>query len=214
LDGQIVQKAVQVDPETVKHNHEPEKGRQTPEDSALNRKVAASAIVLLRNQDDILPINASKISKVLVCGPNAKVRTVSGGGSAYLTSHYTVTALQGIQSALKGTQVQVDYAPGCYGMHHLVLHKAPSADIRFTGHREMPMFDGWMTSDDGSPGWTARLYNEVGDGSMAKEPISTCVLRSSRVRINDQKPEGSSPARCLSSLFFLTPNHLTNRSGR
>ena len=60
-------------------------------------------------------MDTTKIRKILVTGPNARSRTVSGGGSAYLTSSYIVTAWDGIVSALEGSGIEVVYTPGCYG---------------------------------------------------------------------------------------------------
>ena len=56
------------------------------------------------------------------------------------------------------------------------------------GHKFLPMLDGWMTAEDGSSGWTARFYNA--DPHSGAEPIATTVLPGSRLRINDEKPDG------------------------
>jgi beta-glucosidase len=110
-----VQTGVRASIETVRNNTAPEVGRITPEDMALNRQAAAEAIVLLKNTAGVLPVNPKKVKKILVTGPNAKTRTVSGGGSALLTSSYIVTPVDGIKAAVAGEDVEVLYSAGCYG---------------------------------------------------------------------------------------------------
>jgi beta-glucosidase len=88
----------------------PELGRNTPEDRALVRKVAADSIVLLKNDRDILPWKKSAIKKLAVIGPNAKVANTHGGGSAAVRSYYKVSPYEGLVKALKG--VEITYAPG------------------------------------------------------------------------------------------------------
>jgi beta-glucosidase len=77
-------------PETTSNN--------TPETAALLRKLAADSIVLLKNEDNVLPLK--KGDKVAVIGPNAKVSTYSGGGSASLAPYYTVTPYEGIANKI------------------------------------------------------------------------------------------------------------------
>lgn len=177
---QVIQRSIVADKQTVENANAKvaEAGRDTPQDRALNRKVATDAIVLLKNSAGILPLDPRKIKTIAVIGPNAKTRTVSGGGSAYLTASYIVPPLKGIQDALEGTGVQVKYTAGCYA------------------HRELPMLDGWMTAENDAPGWTARFSNtefEKDDQDL----LATLVLPSSRVRINDTRPTG------LNDLFYM-----------
>jgi beta-glucosidase len=138
-EPKVIQRSIVADKQTVENANAKvaEAGRDTPQDRALNRKVATDAIVLLKNSAGILPLDPRKIKTIAVVGPNAKTRTVSGGGeyqiweieslleltmpdsvsigSAYLTASYIVPPLKGIQDALEGTGVQVKYTAGCYG---------------------------------------------------------------------------------------------------
>ncbi|KIR51147.1 beta-glucosidase [Cryptococcus gattii Ru294] len=172
-----------------------------PEIKALNRRVAAESIVLLKNDRNVLPLNpvvrlkpgtpsqngvcdrpGTSIQSLAIVGPNSQSRTVSGGGSAYLLSSYAVTPLEGLSGAAKARGIAVEHAPGCYG------------------HKYLPMLDGWMKTADGKQGWTARFYNDdprTTGGLAGAEPIETTVLPGSRLRINDEKPKG------LAENFYL-----------
>jgi beta-glucosidase len=80
------------------------------ETRALLRKAAAAAVVLLKNDKQILPIKEAK--KIAVIGSNARVAVPSGGGSASMLTAYTVTPLEGITSAAKDIGAEVEYSIG------------------------------------------------------------------------------------------------------
>lgn len=50
--------------------------------SEIAEKIEEQAIVLLRNENSQLPLEASKLAKIAVIGPHADVGMISGGGSA------------------------------------------------------------------------------------------------------------------------------------
>lgn len=81
---------------------------KTREELAL--KAAEKAIILLKNEDNILPLDKNKIKKIAVIGPNAK--TVILGG--YTPSNAkAISIYDGLQEYLKGTQVKLEYTKGC-----------------------------------------------------------------------------------------------------
>jgi beta-glucosidase len=92
-----------------------ERTRETEEDAALLRKVAAESIVLLKNDNRVLPIDKTKVKKVAIVGGNAKAVILSGGGSAALKPSYFVSPYDGIVKAL-GEGVEVTYSEGARGM--------------------------------------------------------------------------------------------------
>lgn len=171
-----MQRACQSRPDVVKANREKEKTLNTAESRRINRSLASAAIVLLKNERNVLPFRPD-VKSIAVIGPNAKCRTVSGGGSAYLTSNYVVTPYEGLKTAAEARGIKVEYSAGC--KNHLYL----------------PMLDGWMTTADGQPGWSARFYNE--DPRKGGKLLEERVLPGSRLRINDEKPKG------LSDKFYL-----------
>ncbi len=87
------------------------------EDNALMRKFAAESIVLLKNDKNILPLNAKTLKKVAIVGGNVKALVWSGGGSAALKPSYFVTPYDGIVDALKkvNPDVEILYSEGARG---------------------------------------------------------------------------------------------------
>ena len=86
----------------------------TPQNQALNLQAARESIVLLRNSGQAiqLPLLPKNMIEITVIGPHAN-------STQALLSNYegippkTVTVLEGIQSVLKGTNANINYAPGC-----------------------------------------------------------------------------------------------------
>ena len=84
----------------------------TPENRAIALAVAEESIVLLKNENSILPLNPRTIRRLLVIGPNAAHARLGGGGSASVTPFYTVSPLDGIREVC-GPDVIIDYLEGC-----------------------------------------------------------------------------------------------------
>jgi beta-glucosidase len=83
-----------------------------PEHRALIRAAGAEGAVLLKNSDNVLPLDPTKLAKIAIIGPNAKVARISGGGSAQLNPHYRITPYEGIAAAA-GDRVEIGYEQGC-----------------------------------------------------------------------------------------------------
>ena len=66
-------------------------GANTPEHQALCLDAGREAIVLLKNQDDILPISPS--ATVAIVGPSAAVAQLDGFGSSWVDPPYAITPL-------------------------------------------------------------------------------------------------------------------------
>lgn len=97
----------------------PEAGIDTQELRSLLRRTAADSIVLLKNDDAILPITTPK--RIAVIGPNARLAYTSGGGAASLLESWTVSPLQGITQAAKKIGAEVKYTLGTRGVKVLPL---------------------------------------------------------------------------------------------
>ena len=95
----------------------PEKSIDLEEDRLLIRKTGSEGMVLLKNQN-ILPLDRSKIKKLAVIGPNALKGQYLGGGSASLNPHYVVHPYEGIKSNVS-EETELKYAKGCHTYKYL-----------------------------------------------------------------------------------------------
>jgi beta-glucosidase len=99
----------EIDPKTI------DVGKKEHQDFAY--EIAQKAIILLKNENNLLPLNKSKISSLAVIGPNAtEERPEKGtysllGGYSGLPPFY-VSALEGIQKKV-GDDIKINYAKGC-----------------------------------------------------------------------------------------------------
>jgi beta-glucosidase len=84
----------------------------TPAHQAVSTAVAEAGTVLLKNDRRTLPLRSSGGGSVAVIGPAASAQPqYTGGGSAYVTSTFSVTPLQGLQAAA-GPGTTVSYSQG------------------------------------------------------------------------------------------------------
>lgn len=83
----------------------------TPEVKQFMRQAAAGAVVLLKNDRELLPIS-SNTKKISVFGQNASIPTPTGGGSASLSASYIVSPLEAITKAAKEFGAEVEYSMG------------------------------------------------------------------------------------------------------
>lgn len=74
----------------------------------------------------------------MIVGPNAKVATYHGGGSASLAAYYAVTPFDGIGAHVESTP---SYTVGAYA------------------HKDLPLLGHLLKTDKGEPGVSFRAYN-------------------------------------------------------
>lgn len=86
-------------------------GYNLPEHRHSALETARESIVLLKNEENILPLSVQKIKKILIIGENAGRIHSAGGGSAEIKALYEICPLMGIKMLLGGN-VQVDYVSG------------------------------------------------------------------------------------------------------
>ncbi|MEU2655007.1 glycoside hydrolase family 3 C-terminal domain-containing protein [Streptomyces sp. NPDC007325] len=67
------------------------------------REVLTRGTVLLRNEQDLLPLDAARLGSVALIGPNAVEPYLQGGGSAYVPAVRTVGYAEGLRAALPDT---------------------------------------------------------------------------------------------------------------
>lgn len=86
----------------------------SPEHTAAAREIGREGIVLLKNDDKVLPIRAEEGMKVAVIGENAIKMMTVGGGSSSLKARYEISPLDGLRKAF-GDKVELVYARGYVG---------------------------------------------------------------------------------------------------
>jgi len=120
------------------------------------RTLAEEAVVLLKNDDNLLPFDASKIKKLAVIGENADLAHAAGGGSSGIKALYEITSLGGLKKRL-GDTVEINYAKG-YPEHRICLPPIPSQHV--------------MTIDEASgiKGWKVEWFHAH---SFDKEAVFT-----------------------------------------
>jgi beta-glucosidase len=135
----------------------PETSNDNPVDRALARQTAAEAIVLLKNENNVLPLDLEKVKTIAVIGENAKWAQIMGGGSAAVNPHYLVSPLDGIKNKV-GEKAEVVYEIGT------LIHQQP------------PLLDAsWLTAVDGqTPGLTLEYFDNL---ELAGAASHTAVIQ-------------------------------------
>ncbi|OZJ06655.1 hypothetical protein BZG36_00279 [Bifiguratus adelaidae] len=145
----------------------PEQGINKPEHAALIRRAAGEGIVLLKNENDALPISTDSVKSIAVFGPSAVKPIAMGGGSAHVRAHYVITPLEGIQKAA-GPKVKVTYMQGA------------------TTNKNVPLFEQTVETPTGKIGTQIEYFKL---NSFHEAPFKVDVFPSARW-INIEKPEG------------------------
>ncbi|MCC8155284.1 MAG: glycoside hydrolase family 3 C-terminal domain-containing protein [Tannerellaceae bacterium] len=83
----------------------------TPEHQQEAYRSAVEAVVLLKNENNVLPIDINTIKSVAVLGDNATRRHCDGGLSSEIKALYEVTPLEAIQKKW-GDKLEINYALG------------------------------------------------------------------------------------------------------
>jgi beta-glucosidase len=142
----------------------PETRLNRPEDRALLRRAASESIVLLKNEDRVLPFEKSKTTAVI--GPNAKIARFCGGGSASLLPYYSISPYAGIVKQCEKTS----FAQGS------------------TDHQMLPQLGDRLRTEQGQRGFWWRAYNEPSTVAD-RTPIDERVLENSNMFFMDYENE-------------------------
>lgn len=84
---------------TAMNNDKPAGSMCSPEHYEAARRIAGEGIVLLKNDNDVLPIDLSSAGKIAVIGENAIKMMTVGGGSSSLKAQHECTPLEGLIAA-------------------------------------------------------------------------------------------------------------------
>lgn len=77
----------------------------TPENRAVALDAARECIVLLKNEDNLLPIDSKKYKRILVTGPNADNQSILGDWSFFQPDENVVTVLEGMRMVAGNTEI-------------------------------------------------------------------------------------------------------------
>jgi beta-glucosidase len=127
--------------------------RDLPEDRALNRTLCANSIVLLKNENSLLPLPKT-IKKIALIGSHVKTPAISGGGSASLQPYYAVSLYDAVVEALPDAEIL--YEAGAYA------------------HKMLPVIDRMLSNA------VIHFYNEPPEKErtvLATEPVGNTAFQ-------------------------------------
>lgn len=163
----------------------PEMSREAPETAALIRRAGGEGVVLLKNDDQMLPLKPASLKKVAFIGPNAKATVAGGGGSAHLNPNYLTQPYESFVTAVKelNSGIEVPYATGC-----ILDRWVPVVDVE-EGHCKIT-----------TPDLVAGLRLEWFRGYDATGPVvSSSIQKSGNLFLIDQRPPELSPSEKFSA---------------
>ena len=152
-----------------------EKELDRQEDRQLNRKLAAESIVLLKNDNSVLPLK--NLNSLAIIGPNAKTAAYCGGGSASLRAYYTVTPYEALVESLP--DVEIHYAVGAYT------------------NKSLPNLGQILRNESGKLGVMIKFYNDP-VSETGRRAIHSMCLSDTNIQLMDYKNSK------LNSLYYAS----------
>jgi beta-glucosidase len=155
------------------------------------RRLAGEAIVLIKNENNALPLRPAELKKVAIVGGNAKAIVLSGGGSAALKPSFFITPYDGIVRALPEC-VEVTYSEGAPGEPQQYLYPHNSSNSRSLAYMTKPSLDFEMITETGERGWVGSWYKHIDDDSMVplEQPLEQRLIDETRMLISTSTPKG------------------------
>ncbi|WP_420641605.1 glycoside hydrolase family 3 C-terminal domain-containing protein [Candidatus Leptofilum sp.] len=145
----LIERVTANQPESAKPNNQ------------LPRQVASESIVLLKNEGNVLPLDADQSQTIAVIGENGKWAQIMGGGSSQVNPDYIISPLEGIQQRA-GERTKVEYTIGT------LIHRMP------------PLLEpSWLQAKDGqTAGLTLSYYHNL---ELAGEPAHSGIATKSEL---------------------------------
>ncbi|UZJ53573.1 hypothetical protein CBS101457_002893 [Exobasidium rhododendri] len=148
------------------------------------RRIGAEGAVLLKNDDEILPVIPRRGLRIACIGRPWVQAIQSGGGSANLTPQQVVQPLEAFTRALKEEDVTIDHHDGC-DIHNFLPILAAKTVVEY--------FEG----------------RTVGQGKL----LGSRTLNQSEVGPSDEKPKGLQPNNFwIRARFEVTSEHDGNHT--
>ncbi len=162
--------------------------RDGDETRRFARRAAASAMVLVKNDDHILPLDLPQIGRVAVIGPNAAAASIMGGGSSQVRAAHRTPPLMALEREW-GDRVDIVFEPGI------------GAGIEPT-----PLEPWELTNARGEPGF---LVDYWADSEMRGAPVAVRDGEDFRIQYlgppGDDIPYPHFAARAAATFTALTP---------
>lgn len=137
----------------------PEGSLNTPDHQRAARKIAGEAIVLLKNEASLLPLDKNKLKKLLVLGDNATRKHHLGGHSSAVKSLYEISPLEGLQQFLDSSDVRITHIKGY-----------PGSDA---GEDIPSKLMGLVDAGAGTRGWICKIWD---NHARMGEPVAVIPL--------------------------------------
>ncbi|WP_228768438.1 beta-glucosidase [Shewanella sp. TC10] len=120
-----------------------ERNTQSHRDDA--RTIATNGVVLLKNDNQVLPLDANKVKNILVLGPNADKRHGFGGGSSEVKALYEISPLDGLKAKFEQSSNKVN-----------IQYMRPASS------QFMPIPNDYLTTRHwtGTPSWQINYYSD------------------------------------------------------
>ena len=125
-------------------------------------RAAEEAVVLLKNDGEILPLDPAALRRVAVVGPNAAVRRIQGGGSSQVRAGRRISILQAIRDLL-GAGCEVVHVEG--GDNEPVPPRARAASFSADAARSQA---GWLCEYFAENGFEAEPYRTQVERGIGK----------------------------------------------
>ncbi|KAL6247649.1 hypothetical protein RBB50_004997 [Rhinocladiella similis] len=140
-------------PEIIK-----EQAIDRPEHRKLIRQAGAQSMVLLKNTNNILPIQKQRVKSIAMLGL-AKEYLGHGGGSAAVNSHHKITPYQAFEEEL-GSSVKLNYAEGARIL------------------RNLPPLSENIFDNEGKPGFSMQTLSKAsGTSHITVSTLPCCTYR-------------------------------------
>jgi beta-glucosidase len=81
------------------------------EHQQLVLEAGKKSLVLLKNENHILPLDTANVKKIAIIGPNAAIMQTDGSGSSWVDPFYKISPKEGIENYIGADRVL--YAKGC-----------------------------------------------------------------------------------------------------
>lgn len=155
---------------------------------AVALEAARRGIVLLKNDQAILPARPGSIRRIVVLGHHADAHVLCGGGSAYTRPHESITLLEALRQTY-GTGTEIEY--------HRCLQPWRGNEA-FTATA--------FTTSEGQPGLRARYFNNQ---RCEGTPVHEETIPHFHITHGESRPHASINAPLFSAIFegIITITH-------